>query len=60
MSNQSVLQQDEVCKKCGKELPKGSFARYDEFNDVVYCEECFDELPEPDLDAFEEAVEDAK
>jgi len=44
---QFITQTDEVCLKCGKELPTGSQAWGDEDGEHIYCEKCM-----PDGEAY--------
>ena len=38
-----ITQQDEVCKRCSKELPTGSQAWGDDDGENIYCENCMPE-----------------
>lgn len=35
-----IAQVDEICSKCGKELPVGSRAWSDEDQEKVFCDDC--------------------
>jgi len=37
--NKIICQKDEVCAGCGNELPRGSWAYLNSFDDL-FCEEC--------------------
>jgi len=39
MSETIITQKDEECSSCGAEMPKGSWARLDNF-DRIFCEDC--------------------